>query len=187
MALKAGFGLEMDVPEGWYGEIFRLDEPGDSGTPILHFANTPLILGEHNVYAAEARQLMRANDVIVCVVNQPSLPNLLGGSGVVNLSGRGRLTLKGASDTPFHGVGNGYSSLRQPARIGERLFDVIAFFAQAMPPPTLLNAAEGILASIGVAASPPAAGRRIEQFFDSAQAVAINNQLREELRELETA
>jgi hypothetical protein len=187
MALKAGFGFEIELPEGWYGEIYRLEEPGDSGWPVLHFANTPLILGERSAYAGEARQVMRANDVIVCVVNQPSLPNLLGGPGVINLSGRNRLTLDGASSSPFHGVGNGYSSLRQLARIGQRLFDVLAFFAQATPPATLLKAAEGILASARIAAAPPEPGQRIEQFFDSAQAVAINEQLRAEIRALETA
>ncbi|MBY0307417.1 MAG: hypothetical protein K2Q09_01620, partial [Phycisphaerales bacterium] len=66
MALKSDFGLELDVPDGWYGEIFRVDEPGDSGPPVLHVANTPLILGERNAYAAEARQAMRANDAILC-------------------------------------------------------------------------------------------------------------------------
>ena len=53
------FGIALTLPDGWYGEIFRVaDGVNDSG-PLVHFANSPLILGDRNGFAGLVRKTMR--------------------------------------------------------------------------------------------------------------------------------
>ena len=132
------FGISLTLPDGWYGEIFRvMDGVHDSG-PLVHFANSPLILGDRNGFAGPARQTMRPGDAIVCVWNMPSLPQLIamGGERVGPTQG---WSLLDASDATFEGVGADQSSLRKAILVGERIFDLVAFFG-AHPPPFRLVA-----------------------------------------------
>ena len=148
-ARLSDFGIELTLPAGWYGQIFRdTDSVMDTG-PLVHFANSPLILGDRNGYAGPTRQTMRPGDAIVCAWNMPSLPHLLalGGERVGPTRG---WSLAGADDATFEGVGDGRSSLRKAIIVGERLFDLVAFFGADPPPPALVGEVDGILATVRI-------------------------------------
>ncbi|MGQ0833294.1 MAG: hypothetical protein ACT4OV_16635 [Microthrixaceae bacterium] len=72
------FGLEVDLPAGWDGEIYR--RPGDATTSrrdavsgkgtanaVAHLANFPLP-AERGDYGSGAVERMTARDVLVCVL-----------------------------------------------------------------------------------------------------------------------
>jgi hypothetical protein len=179
MTLSA-FGITVEQPAGWYGEIFRETDGIDDTGPVVHLANTPLILGDRDIYASQTRQLMRAGDAIVCVVNLPSLPNILA-------AGRGRVgaargwSLWGANDIPFHGVPNHQSSLRKAIVVGERAFDLIAFFGAPAPTPELVREIEEILVTVRVDVAKRLRGERLEQYFDTAAAARIQSDVRRDV------
>ena len=175
------FGITIDLSSGWYGEIFRIiDGVADSG-PTLHVANTPLILGDDNGYASLARQTMRETDAILCVLNLPSLPNIVTADGIEQVGPRQPWSLKGASEIPFTGVGGAHSSLRKSIRVGERIFDVVAFFGSPTPSSPLRRQLETMLSGLRVDLAPAQPGKRIEQFFSIAAAIQIHDDVRKEL------
>ena len=56
------FGISLTLPDGGYGEIFRVaDGVHDSGL-LVHFANSPLILGDRNGFAGPVRQTDAARE-----------------------------------------------------------------------------------------------------------------------------
>jgi hypothetical protein len=173
------YGIELGLPAGWYGEIFRnTNHIADTG-PTVHLANTPLILGDRNGYADEIRQVMRPGDAIVCVWNLPSLPNIIAVGGETVSPAQG-WSLQGASDTPFHGVEDTQSSLRKAIHVAERVFDLIAFFGARPPPPRLVREIDSILATVRIDVSQRARGDRLEQYFSAADAVRIHEEVRRE-------
>jgi hypothetical protein len=174
------FGIQLVLPAGWYGEIYR-DSDGihDSG-PVVHFANSPLILGDRNGYAGVARQTMRPGDVIVCVWNMPSLPQLILVSGGEKLSPTQGWSLAGANDTRFEGVGDRQSSLRRAILVGERVFDLVAFFGTDPPPRRLVAEVDAILATVRVDIAQRERGDRLEQYFGAADALRIQREVRRE-------
>jgi len=177
------FGISLTLPDGWYGEIFRVaDGVHDSG-PLVHFANSPLILGDRNGFAGPVRQTMRPGDVIVCVWNMPSLPHLIA-MGSERVGPARGWSLLDASDATFEGVGADQSSLRKAIVVGERIFDLVAFFGAHPPPFRLVREVDGILATVRIDVSPGARGDRLEQFFTSADAVRIQKDMRREAFEL---
>jgi hypothetical protein len=179
MTLSA-FGITVEQPAGWYGEIFRETDGIDDTGPVVHLANTPLILGDRDMYASQTRQLMRAGDAIVCIVNLPSLPNILaaGGERVGAATG---WSLWGANDIPFHGVPNHQSSLRKAIVVGERAFDLIAFFGAPAPTSQLVGEIEAVLGSVRVDVARLVRGERLEQYFDAAAAARIQNEVRRDV------
>ncbi len=76
---------------------------------------------------------MRPGDAIVCAWNMPSLPHLLALGG--ERSVRRAVVAGRQDDATFEGVGAGRSSLRKAIIVGERLFDLVAFFGADPPPP----------------------------------------------------
>lgn len=183
MAAIADLGITVSVPSNWHGEILRLhDGVSDSG-PILHVANTPLILGDTSGYATQTRQTMRVTDAILCVLNLPSLPHLLRADGVEQVGHSRRWSLAGASETPFNAVNTSQSSLRKAIRVGERVFDVIAFFGTPSPEPTLRKEVDAILGTVRADPAPPRPGSRIEQYFNTASALQIEKEVERELWE----
>jgi hypothetical protein len=177
------FGIELTLPQGWYGEIFRTTDGVDDSGPIVHFANSPLILGERSGYAGPARQTMRPGDAIVCVWNMPSLPHLVAMGGERVSPNRG-WDLLDASDATFEGVGPDRSSLRKTILVGERLFDLVAFFGVHPAPFRLVREVEGILATVRIDAAPGPRGNRLEQYFSSSEAVRIHKEVRRQLYEI---
>lgn len=183
MATISDFGITVSVPSNWHGEVFRLtDGLSDSG-PIVHVANTPLILGDESGYATVTRQTMRVGDVILCVLNMPSLRHLVNAQGVEQVGNGRRWSLVGASETPFNAVSNGQSSLRKAIRVGERIFDVIAFFGTPTPDSGLRNELDAILGTVRVDRVPPKPGARIEQYFSISAAVQIQEEVGREIWE----
>ena len=176
MTLSA-FGITVEHSATWYGEIFRETDGIDDTGPVLHLANTPLILGDRDMYASQTRQLMRPRDAILCVVNQPSLPNLVaaGGERVAATAG---WSLWGANDIPFNGVSNRQSSLRKALLVGERVFDLIVFFGAPAPTAGLVHEIEGILATVRIDVAKTLRGGRLEQYFETAAATRIQGEVR---------
>lgn len=179
MTLSA-FGITVEQPAGWYGEIFRETDGIDDTGPVVHLANTPLIVGDRDMYASQTRQLMRTGDAIVCIVNLPSLPNILAAGGERVGPARG-WSLWGANDIPFHGVPNHQSSLRKAIVVGERAFDLIAFFGATAPTPQLVGEIEAILGTIRVDVGQRVRGERLEQYFEAAAASRIQSEVRRDL------
>ena len=179
--ILSGYGIELTLPSSWYGEIFRdVDELHDTG-PTVHLANTPMILGDRNTYASQTRPIMRPDDAIVCVWNMPSLPNIMAASGEAAHPTRG-WSLWGASDVSFEGVPDGHSSVRKGVRVGERVFDVVAFFGTEPPPARLMSEIESILATVRIDVSQRDRGERLEQFFSTAAAERIQKEMQSEAR-----
>jgi hypothetical protein len=179
MTLSA-FGITVEQPVGWYGEIFRETDGIDDTGPVVHLANTPLILGDRDGYASQTRQLMRAADAIVCIVNLPSLPNILAAGGERVGVGRG-WSLWGANDIPFNGVPNHQSSLRKAIVVGQRAFDLIAFFGATAPAAQLVRDIEAILGTVRVDIAKRVRGERLDQYFDVASATRIQADVRREV------
>jgi hypothetical protein len=175
------FGISLDLAPGWYGEVFRTVYGITETGPVLHAANTPLILTDQNGYAPVARQTLRSNDAILCIINLPSLPGLVTGESLEQRRFGEGWSLSGADGTPFTGVPNTQSSLRKGVRVGERVFDLVAFFGSPTPQADVLSQLEQMLGTIGIAPAPPVRGKRIEQFFSIASAIAIQEQARAEL------
>ena len=175
----SAYGVSISLPDGWYGEIYR-DVTGlkDTG-PNLHFANTPLILGDRNTYLSETRPTMRHGDAVVAVVNLPSMPQILDAAEADVANPFGGWSLKGVNDLTFHGVATGKSSLRKSFRVGDRLFDLVAFFGVDPPPSALVSALNGILATVRIADSPSENEERLEQYFSVEAAVRTDTELRE--------
>ena len=113
----------------------------------------------------------------------PSLPQLIamGGERVGPTQG---WSLLDASDATFEGVGADQSSLRKAILVGERIFDLVAFFGAHPPPFRLVREVDGILATVRIDVSLGARGDRLEQFFTSADAVRIQKDMRREAFEL---
>jgi hypothetical protein len=179
MTLSA-FGITVEQPAGWYGEIFRETDGIDDTGPVVHLANTPLILGDRNMYASQTRQLMRTGDAIVCIVNLPSLPNILAAGGERVGSGRG-WSLWGANDIPFNGVPNHQSSLRKAIVVGQRAFDLIAFFGAAAPTPELVRSIEAMLGTVRVDVAKRVRGERLDQYFEVDAALRIQADVRRDV------
>ena len=64
-------GIEVDVPQGWDGEIYRrssgitaLSGPGDQSRPVMHMANFPLP-SERGDFGSGAVELMRSDNLLV--------------------------------------------------------------------------------------------------------------------------
>lgn len=175
MTVISGFGLEATLPSGWYGEVFRIHNGLADTGPVLHAATTPTVLADSSWYAVGARETMRADDVIVCLVNLVSLPNLLTGPSVIKQGAKDVWRISDGLGVPFNGVDNWHSSLRKLISVGERLFDLIAFFGTASPSASAVAAADELVGTIQVSSTPPVAGDQIEQFFSVAAAVQIQN------------
>jgi hypothetical protein len=176
----SGFGITIDQLPGWYGEIFRTEQPVDSG-PILHIANTPLILADRQPYAPAARERMRAGDAILCVVNFPSLPNILAAADTERLRPGQPWSLQGASDVAFSGVDSTHSSLRKAVRVADRAFDLIVFFGSTTPVADAVRDLEAMLKTMRIDVAPSTRGGRIEQYFSVADAVRTQDALRREI------
>jgi hypothetical protein len=179
MTLSA-FGITVEHPAAWYGEIFRETDGIDDTGPVLHLANTPLILGDRDMYASQTRQLMRPRDAIVCVVNLPSLPSILAAGGERADAAAG-WSLWGANDIPFNGVPNHQSSLRKAIIVAERVFDMIVFFGAPAPSARQVREIEGILATVRIDVGNKAAGERLDQYFESAAASRIHDEVRRDV------
>jgi len=174
----SGFGITIGLLSGWYGEIYRtVDGFADSG-PVLHVANTPLVLGDRDGYVPVTRRNMRPEDAILCLLNLPSLPSIVTAKDVERVGLGSEWSLKGATDIPFHGVGMGRSSLRKALLVGERVFDLIVFFGSDPPSAEQLSRVEMMVNTIRIAAAPDRSGDRIEQFFTIADAIRINEEAR---------
>jgi hypothetical protein len=182
MSTISGFGLSIDPLPGWYGEIYRtVDGLADTG-PIVHVANTPLILGDRDAYAPSARRTMREADAILCVVNLPSLPNIVTAEGVERKGAGEPWSLDGASSAPFSGVDNAHSSLRKGLQVGERAFDVIVFFGSTRPSVAVLRDLASMLKGVRVDLKPPrGGGEGVEQYFSVAAALRINDEIRRKM------
>lgn len=68
-----GHGVDIDVPRGWDGEIYRrptglqpLGRSGEQTNAVLHLGNFPLP-GERGDYGSGAVEIMRADDVFVAL------------------------------------------------------------------------------------------------------------------------
>ncbi len=64
-------GLEIEVPQGWDGEIYRrssefttLSGPDDASRPVMHMANFPLP-PDRGDFGSGAVELMRSDDLLV--------------------------------------------------------------------------------------------------------------------------
>jgi hypothetical protein len=174
------YGIWLNLPDGWYGEIFRENDGVHDSGPVVHFANSPLILGDRNGYAGVARQTMRPGDVIVCVWNMPSLPQIILANGDEKLGPSVGWSLSGASDRRFEGVGNDQSSLRRSILVAERVFDLVAFFGSNPPRSRLVQAVDGILATVRIDIAQRERGDRLEQYFGAADALRIQGEVRRE-------
>jgi hypothetical protein len=127
---------------------------------------------------------MRPGDVIVCVWNMPSLPQLILVSGGEKLSPTQGWSLAGANDTRFEGVGDRQSSLRRAILVGERVFDLVAFFGTDPPPRRTVAEVDAILATVRVDIAQRERGDRLEQYFGAADALRIQREVRREKFEL---
>lgn len=176
------FGISLAIPEGWYGEIYRhiWGEFVETG-PVVHVATTPLVLADQNGYAPLARLSLRPSDAILVIVNLPSLPNIVAAEGVERVPPSRPWSLEGASSDPFTGVPSTQSSLRKGIQVGERVFDVVAFFGTTRPASDLVARVNDILGSVSIAAKPPAPGNRVEQFFEVSAALAIQAEARDQI------
>jgi hypothetical protein len=177
------FGITLSLPDGWYGEIFRVTDGVNDTGPLVHFSNSPLILGDRSGYAGPTRQTMRPGDAIVCAWNMPSLPHLVALGSERPGAAQG-WSLLDAEDTSFEGVGPTQSSLRKTITVGERVFDLVGFFGAHPAPFRLVREVDRILATVRIDVTPRARGNRIEQFFTSADAVRIQQDMRREMFEL---
>jgi len=177
MTLISGFGMEASLPQGWYGEVFRIHEGLSDTGPVLHAATTPTILADTSWYGVAARETMRTEDVIVCLVNLASLPNLVTGPAVMKQRPNDVWTIADASGVPFSGVDNWHSNVRKMVSVGERLFDLIVFFGTAAPSASAMAGAETVVSTIQVSLTPPVPGDLIEQFFSVAAAVQIQQEV----------
>jgi hypothetical protein len=177
------YGITLTLPDGWYGEIFRVTDGVNDSGPLVHFANSPLILGERSGYAGPTRQTMRRGDAIVCVWNMPSLPHLIAAAGE-QVSPAAGWSLLGASDATFEGVGATQSNLRKAILVGERVFDLVAFFGAHPPPFRLTRELDRILATVRIDVTPEAPGDRVEQYFNAADAVRTQQEVRRQMFEL---
>jgi hypothetical protein len=179
------FGISLTLPDGWAGEAFReTDEFVDSG-PIVHVANTPVVLGDRDGYAGETRRSLRARDAVLCIVNLASLPGVLNAGGAERSAPDAGWSLRGASETPFNGVGNTQSSLRKAFRVGERVFDVIAFFGSPVPPSDVVQDLNAVLRTVRIDVSKRERVQRLEQYFSADAAVRINDERRAEVQRRE--
>jgi hypothetical protein len=179
----SAYAITITLPEGWYGEIFREWTEIEDGCPTLHLGNTPLVLGDRNTYCSDVRQTLRASDVVATVVNFPSLPQIIAGSPADKLSPGEPWSIAGASAIPFHGVGNGRSSLRKAIHVGPRVFDLVAFFGTAEPTSALVDQLEQGLASMRVELTPRERDERIDQYFNVDAAVRIDAEVRAQVWE----
>jgi hypothetical protein len=178
----SAYGITLKYPLGWFGDSFRETDGTDDSGPVIHLGNTPLILGDRNGYAGQARQLLRPTDAVVCILNLPSMPNILAIKEAESVGPAGGWSLTGAIDTPFNGVGNNQSSLRKMFRVGERVFDMIAFFGSPAPPADRVREIEMILQTVRVEVTPRQ-GERLEQYFSAGAAVRIHDELRGQIWE----
>jgi hypothetical protein len=179
MTLSA-FGITVEHSAAWYGEIFRETDGIDDTGPVLHLANTPLILGDRDMYASQTRQLMRPRDAILCVVNLPSLPIILAAGGE-SVNAAAGWSLWGANDIPFNGVPNSQSSLRKAIIVRERVFDMIVFFGAPAPTAPQVREIEGILATVRIDTGKEFRGERLDQYFESAAASRIQDEVRRDV------
>ncbi len=70
------FGLKMEVPDAWYGDIFEVTEPITSG-PIIHVSTHPLVSGDGGFADRTRTQLEPEGAVIALVKNVPEGQSLL--------------------------------------------------------------------------------------------------------------
>ena len=75
MRLRAE-GMDVDVPRGWDGEIYRrgaistqgvASTPGEVEAPVMHLANFPLPV-ERGDYGSGAVEIMRSENVLIVLV-----------------------------------------------------------------------------------------------------------------------
>jgi hypothetical protein len=183
MTTISGYGLTIEALPGWYGEIYRtVDGLSDTG-PILHLANTPVVLADRQGYAPMAREAMRSGDAILCILNLPSLPSIVTAEGVARLGESEGWSLDGASTVPFTGVPNGQSSLRKRVQVGERSFDLVVFFSTPEPSSDIVGELNTMLRTIKVDRRPSRFEKDVEQYFNVASAIRINEETRRKMWE----
>jgi hypothetical protein len=178
MTALSGYGISLEQPSGWYGEIFRDTDGIDDTGPVVHLANTPMIVGDHDLYASETRQIMRPTDAIVTIVNLPSLPNIVAAGATQRLGPARGWSLRGADGTGFSGVATTQSSMRKTVHVAERVFDLVTFFGTPEPASDLVAAVNAILGTVRIDPSARDRGQRIEQYFSVGAAVRIHEEVR---------
>ena len=74
--ILSGYGISLDLPEGWEGRIFKLNPgPGESVFPNVHAANFPLPTDQSN-YGTGASLQMNGHGAFFALVEYD--PALLG-------------------------------------------------------------------------------------------------------------
>lgn len=138
-----GHGLEVDLPSGWEGKIYRRE----AGHPILHAGTFPLPVGDGD-FGTRAIASMPSNGVFVALLEYD--PDLAG-TGLFAPDGRpGRVRSGDASPKALHRGMPGKAGVQRFFTEGERAFCLYIVMGRGVGARLNLEHANSILRTLSI-------------------------------------
>lgn len=154
-----GYGLTVDVPDGWYGQIYQRDAgPNETTKPIIQLSTTPLAppLTDDDV-ASGTTLKMGTTDAVICVYElepSPGFSNPALGFEPVESS----VVVRPGDLARIENVPPGFSCFLRRIRMTGRYFQVRAVFGSNPAPPRTFAEVNRVLVSFSVQVPVSAVG-----------------------------
>jgi hypothetical protein len=146
-----GYGLSVDVPQGWYGRIYQREAgPEEVTKPIVHLANAPLSDANADDVLQGTMEAMGRDGVAVAVYELEPLPGFANPELGFGDAGAA-IGVRPGDTAHIQGVPSEFLTLLRRVRFANRYFQIRVVFGASQARPELFAQVNRILGSFRAA------------------------------------